>query len=107
MITQHGPEFTLAGGQYAIGIGAVSDSIGCSADRDVDSGFLPSRPSREDEHPRWRNGRTFRLVTDGLRISGVDAESVEAAGERIVNGVRAGEYGHILRMDPEPTSTET
>jgi hypothetical protein len=91
MSTQHVPVSTLVGEQYAIGIGSVSEIVGCSEDWDVGSGFLPSRWSGDDEHPRLRNGLTFRLVTDGLRISGVDAESVEAAGERIGNGVRTGD----------------
>lgn len=106
MRTRHVPESTLVGEQHVIGPGYVADSIGGSERWAVDSGFVPLGRSGDDDHPRCRNGWTFRLVTDGLRLSGVDTESVEAPGGRMVDDGLTQEDGHIVGMDPEPTSAE-
>jgi hypothetical protein len=87
------PEPTLVGKQHAIGTVHVSDGIGCLEKRVVDPGFV-TLSRRDDEHPRFRNGRTFRLP-------GGDPGSFEASGERMVR------EGHTVRMDPEPTAGET
>jgi purine-binding chemotaxis protein CheW len=52
-------------------------------------------------------GRSGWAVTDVRRILTIDPDSVEAVNEEMVNGLVAGEDGHIVWIDPETISTET
>jgi hypothetical protein len=78
---------TPAGAQYAIGIGSVGDIVGWSEERDAGSGCLLRLERGERASVAKRadgpagNGRT--------QNPGVDAESVEAAGERCGARVRS------------------
>jgi purine-binding chemotaxis protein CheW len=50
---------------------------------------------------RVTGGRSGWAVTDVLRISTIDPESVEAVDEEMVDGVVAREDGHIVWIDPD------
>jgi purine-binding chemotaxis protein CheW len=52
------------------------------------------------------DGRDGWVVTDILRISTVEPESVEAVDEEMVNGLIAREDGHVVWIDPETISAE-
>jgi chemotaxis signal transduction protein len=52
-------------------------------------------------------GRSGWAVTDVLRISTIDPESVEAVDEEMVNGIVAREDGHVVWIDPETISAES
>jgi len=108
MSTHHVPESTLVGERHTIRIRFVSNTLGRLEKWDIGLGVAPSQRRQAADHSRCRKNteRTFRLVTDVLRTSGVAPEPVEAAGEWRVHGFVTREDGHIARMDPEPTSAE-
>lgn len=58
----------------------------------------------EDE--RVTGGRSGWAVRDVLRNLAVSLESLEAVDGESVNGIGAWEDGHVVWIDPEPTSTE-
>ncbi|WP_436932312.1 chemotaxis protein CheW [Halosimplex halobium] len=56
---------------------------------------------------RATGARSGWAVTDVLRISTIDPDSVEAVDEEMVNGIVTREDGHVVWIDPETISAET